>query len=151
MNDLFGNPQRKTYKGIIRSLNKNQIFVFGSNTQGRHGKGAAKIAKEKFGAIYGQAKGLQGQSYAIITKDLTKDDKKTPSIPKSMIISQIKYLYVFAKQNPDMEFLIAYSGIGGNLNHYSNEDMAEMFACETIPDNIIFEEEFYKLIKNYDK
>lgn len=60
------------YKGIITELPENGIFVFGSNTQGRHGKGAALLAKNKFGAIYGQAKGLQGQSYAIITKDLTK-------------------------------------------------------------------------------
>ena len=73
MIDLFNN--RETYKGLIRSLQPNQIFVFGSNTQGRHGLGAAKIALQKFGAKYGQAEGIQGQSYAIITKDLTKDDK----------------------------------------------------------------------------
>ena len=70
---------RKTFSGMISSLKPNQIFVFGSYTQGRHGMGAAKTAKDKFGAIYGQSEGLQGQSYAIITKDLTKDDRKTPS------------------------------------------------------------------------
>lgn len=50
----------------------NVIFVFGSNTEGRHGAGAAKVAKDDFGAIYGQAEGLQGNAYAIITKDLNK-------------------------------------------------------------------------------
>ena len=49
----------KTYTGIIEKLEPNQIFVFGSNTEGRHGKGAAKIARDKFGAIYGQAEGLR--------------------------------------------------------------------------------------------
>lgn len=149
MIDLFNN--RETYKGLIRSLQPNQIFVFGSNTQGRHGLGAAKIALQKFGAKYGQAEGIQGQSYAIITKDLTKDDKLTPSRTKEQIIQQIRKLYDYARNHPDKEFLIAYSGSGKNLNHYSNDDMAKMFNCEQIPDNIIFESEFYKLIVLYDK
>jgi hypothetical protein len=76
--------ENKIYSGMIDKLNSNQIFVFGSNTQGRHGKGAALTAKNKFGAIYGQAEGLQGQSYAIITKDLTK--KNHPSRTKEQII-----------------------------------------------------------------
>ena len=38
---------------MITQLEPNQIFVFGSNTQGRHGKGAALTAKNKFGAVYG--------------------------------------------------------------------------------------------------
>ena len=139
---------RKTYTGTINSLQDNQIFVFGSNTQGRHGAGAARTAKVKFGAIYGQAEGLQGQSYAIITKDLTKDDKKNPSRTKEQIIEQIHKLYEFARQNPNKEFLVAYSGTGRNLNYYSNEEMANMFASEPIPNNIVFEEGFNTLVNN---
>jgi hypothetical protein len=45
------------------------IFVFGSNLAGRHGKGAALHARRYRGAIYGQGAGLQGESYAIPTKD----------------------------------------------------------------------------------
>jgi len=45
------------------------IFVFGSNRAGRHGNGAALAARRQHGAIYGQGEGLQGQSYAIPTKD----------------------------------------------------------------------------------
>lgn len=37
--------QRKTYSGMIQNLAPNQVFVFGSNTQGKHGKGAALTAK----------------------------------------------------------------------------------------------------------
>ena len=138
--------QRKTYKGMITSLQDNQIFVFGSNTQGKHGAGAAFTARNKFGAKYGQAEGLQGQSYAIITKDLTKDDKKNPSRTKEQIIEQIHKLYEFARQNPNKEFLVAYSGTGKNLNYYSNEEMASMFASEQIPNNIVFEEGFNELV-----
>jgi hypothetical protein len=135
----------KTYKGNINHLESNQIFVFGSNTEGRHGKGAALVAKLKFGAIYGQSEGLQGQSYGIITKDLTKPRYK-PSRTKGQIIEQINKLYEFARNNPDKEFFIAYKGGGVNLNIYTSPEMAEMFAIEDIPDNIIFEEEFEKLI-----
>ena len=133
----------KTYKGNITKLKPNQIFVFGSNKEGRHGKSAALKAKEKFGAIYGQAYGLQGQSYAIVTKDLTK--YKHPSISSEHIINQIKKLYLFAEENKNLEFLIAYSGIKINLNGYSNQDMANMFFIEEPPKNIVFEEEFLKL------
>lgn len=53
----------------ISELGKDEIFVFGSNANGNHAGGAARIAVEKFGAIMGQAEGLQGQSYAIPTLD----------------------------------------------------------------------------------
>ena len=35
-----------------------EIFVFGSNLAGRHGKGAAQIAYQKFGAKMGKGSGL---------------------------------------------------------------------------------------------
>ena len=136
----------KTYKGFITILPDNGIFVFGSNTQGRHGKGSALIAKQKFGAIYGQAEGLQGQSYAIVTKDLTKSVH--PSILESSIKEQIILLYYYANKNPNLDYYIAYNGTGINLNGYSNEEMANMFSSFKIPKNIIFEEEFAKLVKN---
>lgn len=46
-----------------------EIFVFGSNLAGRHGAGAAKVALEKFGAVFGKGTGWLGDSYAIPTKD----------------------------------------------------------------------------------
>ena len=45
------------------------IFVFGSNLAGRHGKGAALCAYKHHGALYGQGVGWQGMSYVILTKD----------------------------------------------------------------------------------
>lgn len=137
----------KTYSGIITNLEPNQIFVFGSNTQGRHGKGAALTAKNKFGAIYGQSEGIQGQSYAIITKDLTSSVQ--PSRTPEQIVEQINKLYTYARQHRDKEFLVAYSGTGTNLNYYSNEDLARMFAKYPIPDNIVFEKSFSELVFKY--
>ena len=135
----------KTYSGTIEKLSDNQIFVFGSNTEGRHGAGAAATAARLFGAKYGQAKGPQGKSYAIVTKDLTKD--KHPSVSKKEIINQIKDLYFYAEKHPKLEFLIAYNGTGKNLNYYTPQEMAEMFARSNIPTNIVFEKDFAEMIK----
>lgn len=51
----------------ITKLDQDDVFVFGSNLQGLHGGGAARVAYQKFGAVWGQGEGLQGQSYAIPT------------------------------------------------------------------------------------
>ena len=46
----------------IVTLQSNEIFVFGSNLAGQHGGGAARLAYQKFGAVWGQGVGLQGQA-----------------------------------------------------------------------------------------
>jgi len=139
----------KTYSGRITSLKPNQIFVFGSNeggSQGQaptHGAGAAKLAKDEFGAVQGQSRGLQGQSYAIVTKKFY--DVKRSSTPQE-IISEIKGLYNYARNNSDKEFLVSdYSE--SNLNGYSGQEMADMFSnAGPIPSNIVFNENFEKLV-----
>ena len=55
------------YEGNIEPSD-DTIFVFGSNPEGRHGAGAAKIAREQFGAKYGVGEGLTGNAYALPTK-----------------------------------------------------------------------------------
>lgn len=137
----------KTYLyKISKAIVGNGILVFGSNTQGKHGKGTAKLALLEFGATYGRAKGLQGHSYAIVTKDLTK--KIHPSVDRNYIIEQINNLYLFANERPEWNFFVPYTGIGENLNAYTPMEMAEMFAATDtpIPDNMVFEETFAQLI-----
>lgn len=74
-----------SYEGMI-TPDANTIFVFGSNPEGRHGAGAAKVAKDRFRAVYGQGEGLQGNAYALPTKDLrskplySEDGGKTPIV-----------------------------------------------------------------------
>lgn len=150
--------KRKTFSGLINNLNDNQIFVFGSNPQGIHGKGTARIALLKFGAIYGKGHGLQGKSYGLATKNLKinfYDDilkityKKAGlrSISKKQIIDNIKKLYNLAKKMKDKEFLIAYTASGMNLNGYSDMEMGKMFyEAKPIPMNIVFEDNFLKLV-----
>lgn len=128
----------KFYSGMIHSLKDNQVFVFGSNPEGRHGAGTAKVAREKFGAIYGQGRGIQGQAYALPTKNLKAGFKEKStgivyekagekSLTKEQIIHNIKELYEFAKAKPEKDFFIAYRNESRNLNGYSSEDMLDMF------------------------
>ncbi len=139
----------RNYTGYIDNLLENEIFCFGSNTQGRHGKGTALIALSKFGARYGQPSGIQGRSYGIITTDITK--KNRPSVTKEIVISEIKSLYEFALKNPNLDFLVAYTGKNSkNLSGFTNSEFAEMFSQPNIPQNIIFEKEFSTLL-NFDK
>jgi len=142
---------RKTYSGKITTLKDNQIFVFGSNIGSSkggaptHGAGAAKLAKERFGAIQGKPRGIQGKSYGIVTKKYY--DVKKSSTPQE-IIEEIKGLYEYAKQNPEKEFLVSdYSE--SNLNGYTGKEMADMFSSAgPIPFNIVFNENFDKLLPN---
>ena len=52
----------------ITELKANEVFVFGSNLAGSHGGGAAALAFRKFGAVWGEGVGLQGQSYEVSTQ-----------------------------------------------------------------------------------
>jgi hypothetical protein len=60
---------------------KLEVFVFGSNLAGRHGRGAAKDALA-YGAKYGIGIGLSGNSYAIPTKDIRIQTLPLVSIAK---------------------------------------------------------------------
>ena len=136
---------RKYYIGNITTPDENTIFVFGSNLEGRHGAGAAKLAIEQFGAIYGQGEGLQGNSYALPTKDLRiKENNGFRSISKENIIKSIKKLYDVAKKYPDKQFKVAYRNTySKSLNGYTGFEMIDMFVqAGSIPDNIIFSREW---------
>ena len=131
----------------ITSLNPNEVFVFGSNAEGAHGKGAALIAKQKFGAIQGQAEGLQGQSYAIITK---KDWRVEKSSTLTEIGNGIMKFVSFASRNPDKKFYvtkIASSLAGYTIPEIKNlwkqvNEVWEHDMFYDIPNNIILPKEF---------
>lgn len=132
------------YNGNI-TPDENTIFVFGSNLEGRHGAGAAKVVMGCFGAIYGQGEGLQGNAYALPTKDLrAKENNGFRSISKENIIKSIKKLYDVAKRYPDKQFKIAYRNTYSmSLNGYTGLEMIDMFLeASPIPDNIIFSQEW---------
>lgn len=126
----------------------NTIFVFGSNPEGRHGAGAAKVAREQFGAKYGVGEGITGNSYALPTKDLrVKTNNGFRSISPKDIINNIKKLYETAKSIPSKQFKIAYrNGMNERtLNGYTGEELVSFFkAAGELPKNIQISEEWSK-------
>jgi hypothetical protein len=120
----------------ITKLETNQIFVFGSNYAGRHGKGAALMALKKFGAIPGQGVGLMGQSYGIATKD-----KFLKTLPLNSIELQIIKFLKFAKAHPELTFLVTPIGCG--LAGLKPKQIAPMFFDYDITPNIILPKVFF--------
>lgn len=131
----------QSYEGLI-TPNEDTIFVFGSNPEGRHGAGAAKIAVEQFDAKYGQGEGLQGNAYALPTKDLrVKENKSLRSISPEQIIESIRKMYEVARQNLSKQFKVAYTnGLNETtLNGYTGAEMIKMFKdAGPIPTNVVF-------------
>ena len=113
----------------INSLDRDEVFVFGSNLAGRHGAGAAKLAHNKFGAQYGYGKGITGQTYAIPTKD---KDLRILSLRE--IKSYVEEFIEYAKLNPNIHFLVTKIGCG--LAGYTVIDIAPMFAKARSVQNI---------------
>lgn len=101
-------------------MQRPQIFVFGSNKAGRHGKGAALYALRYHGAIYGQGVGMQGNSFAIPTKDAELRVLRLKEI-QFYVALFLKY----ASLHPEMDFNVTKIGCG--LAGYQEHEIAPMF------------------------
>lgn len=97
-----------------------RIFVFGSNLAGRHGKGAALTALKQHGAIYHCGFGIQGNSYAIPTKDL-----QIRTLGLDIIAEHVDEFIAFAKAHPELTFDVTRIGCG--LAGYQDYQIAPMF------------------------
>jgi hypothetical protein len=130
----------RTTPDNIKKLEQGHIFVFGSNLSGRHGKGAAKTALG-WGAKCGQGAGLQGRTYGIPTKDA--------SIRRTLTVIEIKpfvdEFIEFAKNNPDMIFLVTEIGCG--LAGHNQKDIAPLFVNAVDVENIHLPEKFWHKLK----
>ena len=119
----------------IKNLPEREIFVFGSNLNGNHAGGAAKTALDKFGAIQGQAEGLQGQSYALPTLDENMSKLSLEAISK-----HIDTLYQFAESRPDLVFWVTKIGCG--IAGFDEKEIAELFKKKETPFNVFLPKEF---------
>lgn len=126
----------------LNSLEKNQIFVFGSNRAGRHGKGAALVAARKFGAKYGQGDGLMGQSYGIPTKD-----KNLKSLPIEKVGIAVQRFKRFAAEHKELTFFVTKIGCG--LAGFKEKDIAPMFNESS--ENIVLPIEFTRILGNHEE
>jgi hypothetical protein len=123
----------------ITELKENEIFVFGSNESGRHGKGAAKTALG-WGAKYGQARGIQGKTYGIPTED----HSVRITLPISKIQVYVDEFIEFAKERQDLTFLVTLVGCG--LAGYKPKDIAPLFQEAKDIENIYLPERFIRFI-----
>lgn len=127
--------------GRITSLSDNQIFVFGSNEAGIHGAGAAKMARERFGAVLGVGSGRQGQSYGIPTKD-----RELKPLPVPVISGYVDVFTDYARSNEGLVFLVTEVGCGYAGN--TPEDMAPLFVRSAALPNVKLPLRFIRVIKN---
>ena len=119
----------------ITKLQPDEIFVFGSNLAGMHGGGAARLAYQRFGAVWGQGVGLQGQSYAIPTMQGGVET----------IQPYVDEFIEFAKQHPQLKFLVTEIGCG--IAGFSPSEIAPLFEQAGEVKNIYLTERFWMVLK----
>lgn len=126
--------EKRISPDLINNLKDNEIFVFGSNLEGIHGGGAARAAYNKFGAIWGQGVGLQGQSYGIPTMHGGVD----------VIKPYVDEFINFAKSHPQLKFLVTRIGCG--IAGFTNEEIAPLFKDAIEIENIYLPKSFYNIL-----
>ena len=134
----------KDYTGFtpdyIDCLLPNQIFVFGSNSLGYHTGGASGTARKKFGAVWGQPEGLQGQSYAIpvdFGKGVRKDSEVKASIDRFL---------AFTKDHLELFFFVTRIGCG--MGGYRDEEIAQFFKDALNLNNVCLPKSFVEALNN---
>ena len=119
---------------LVVSLKPDEVFVFGSNLGGFHGGGAARTAYNKFGAIWGQGVGMQGQSYAIPTMQGGVET----------IAPYVDEFIEYAKNHPEKRFLVTEIGCG--IAGFAPEEMAPLFANAVDVENITLPQRFWEFL-----
>ena len=121
---------------FITELKPNEIFVFGSNLAGMHGGGAAHVAMARFGAVWGQGVGLQGQCYTIPTMQGGVETIKP----------YVDEFIAFAKDHPEYTFFVTRIGCG--IAGFQAEHIAPLFRQTIDVPNIILPEDFVQVLSS---
>lgn len=119
----------------IEHLEQNEVFVFGSNLSGHHAGGAARVAAERFGAVWGQGTGLQGQSFAIPTMQGGVET----------IRPYVDEFIAFAQEHPELFFYVTKIGCG--IAGFSIEEIAPLFKAAQEVENICLPREFVTFLE----
>ncbi len=127
MNERITSPR-------ITELQPGEIFVFGSNLEGHHGGGAALLAWKKWGAIWGQGAGLQGQTYGIPTMHGGPDRIKP----------YVDEFISFARQHPELTFLVTEVGCG--IAGFRPAEIAPLFRDAVDVENIHLPQRFWEVL-----
>lgn len=129
-----GSSASRVTPSNVRELSANEIFVFGSNSAGRHYGGAALYAVRYFGAVMGIGEGLQGRSYALPTMGGLAATREA-----------VLRFTEFAGAHPQMRFLVTAVGCG--IAGYSQHQIAPMFEGCIKLENVALPQEFWEVLK----
>lgn len=121
---------------FITNLQQNEIFVFGSNLQGNHAGGAARIARLHFSAEMGNGVGPQGQSYAIPTMQGGVETIKP----------YVDEFIDYAIRHPEQHFLVTPIGCG--IAGFTPSEIAPLFEKAQDIENISLPESFWSIIND---
>ena len=113
-----------------------EVFVFGSNLAGRHGKGAALAARVEHGAEYGVGVGRTGNAYAIPTKNALLH-----ILPLAAIRRHVRDFITYARAHPSLRFNVTRVGCG--LAGYGDDDMAPLF--HDAPENVVLPDDWREI------
>lgn len=130
--------KKRISSGRIIHLAPNEIFVFGSNLRGAHGGGAARMAYEHFGAVWGKGVGMYGQTYAIPTMQGGVETIKP----------YVDDFLRFASVHGELDFLVTEIGCG--IAGFTPREIAPLFfkAIENDIKNVYLPESFYAVYES---
>jgi len=137
---IMNAPARRWHKDGTIPHNQD-IWVFGSNQAGRHGKGAALVAKNMFGAAPGYFLGRMGSCYAIPTKD-----QELKTLPRDVVAPIIQDFVRYTREHPMESFFVTRVGCG--LAGIPDEKIAPLFARAV---NCSFAEEWRPYLEQADR
>ena len=126
--------EKRITSSNITALQPGEIFVFGSNLEGQHGGGAALLAYKKWGAIWGQGVGLQGQTYGIPTMHGGVET----------IAPYVDEFIRFAQEHPELIFLVTEIGCG--IAGFRPEEIAPLFKKAIQVENIHLPQRFWDVL-----
>lgn len=124
-----------TLERIVYLRKDRCIFVFGSNLAGQHHGGAARVAHEKFGAVWGEGLGLHGRSYAIPTMHGGVE----------AIRPYVEDFLAYASEHTDLIFFVTRIGCG--IAGFKDEEIAPLFMDAINMENVILPETFVKALQ----
>ena len=122
----------------IQSLDKNEVFVFGSYYDGIHNKGYAAVAVERFGALHRCEEGLQGQSFGIWAEH---------NLPLSVVYRSVQFFTEYARKHPELTFYV--TPVGCSEHGPGVNKVAPMFQEAAQLPNVKLPEAFWKYVTCY--
>lgn len=127
--------ENRVTQPFITSLKGGEVFVFGSNKEGMHGGGAARVAYERFGAKWGEGIGMTGMCYAIPTMDGSLD----------IIRKHVDDFTEYAHSHPELTFLVTRIGCG--IAGWTDAEIAPLFREASKLANVTLPESFWNVLE----